>query len=75
MGDTKEFATSDLALAGYLKLRGLELVNIDRTNPKRAVFRFDDTVDVAEQLVIEFANSDFRKYDAELRSLKKLIHR
>ncbi len=75
MGQIKEFATSDLALAGYLKLRGLELVKVDRSNPRKAVFFFDDTVDVAEQLMLEFANSDFRKYDAEIRALKKLIHR
>lgn len=75
MGQIKEFATSDLALAGYLKLRGLELVRVDRSNPRKAVFYFDDSIDVAEQLVLEFANSDFRKYDAEIRALKKLIHR
>lgn len=75
MAEIKEFATSDLALAGYLKLRGLELVRVDRSNPRKAVFYFDDTIDVAEQLVLEFANSDFRKYDWEIRALKKLIHR
>jgi len=75
MNDSKEFATSDLALAGYLKLRGLELVRIDRSTPRRAVFYFDDSLDVVEHLAIEFANSEFRKYDAEVRALKKLIHR
>jgi hypothetical protein len=75
MAEIKEFATSDLALAGYLKLRGLELAKVDRSNPRKAVFYFDDSIDVAEQLVLEFANSDFRKYDAEIRALKKLIHR
>lgn len=75
MGEIKEFATTDLALAGYLKLRGLELVKIDRSNEKRAVFYFNDSLDVVEHLAIEFANSEFRKYDAEIRALKKLIHR
>ena len=75
MSQIKEFATTDLALAGYLKLRGLELVKIDRSNEKRAVFYFNDNLDVVEHMAIEFANSEFRKYDAEIRALKKLIHR
>lgn len=75
MGEIREFSTTDLALAGYLKMRGLRLVRVDRTDPRRAVFTFDDSIDVAEQLVLEFANSESRRFDAEVRALKKVIHR
>lgn len=75
MGEAKEFATSDLALSAYLKMKGIELLRVDRSDPNRAVFYFDDMAETIEGLVFEFVNSDFRKYDAEIRALKKLIHR
>jgi len=73
----KEFSTTDLALAGFLRLKGLPLVKVEVIpgNKSKSRFVFDDTVDVAEQLVLEFTNSDFQKYDSHVRALKKLIHK
>lgn len=65
------FETTDLALASYLKMNGLELKGLKRG--KVMTFKFGDG-DKAEKLALEYANSDFAKFESELRSLKKLVH-
>jgi hypothetical protein len=65
------YETSDIALAAYLKLKGLVLLKCERD--KKFCFVFDDPENKAEELAIEFINSDMRRYDDEIRSLKKII--
>lgn len=65
------YETSDIALAAYLKLRGLVLIKCERD--KKFSFLFEDPEEQAEALAIEFVNSDMRRYDDEIRSLKKII--
>ena len=72
MSKRETYTTSDIALAAYLKLQGLRLVECGRAD--KFNFVFDDPDDRAEQLAIEFINSDMRKYDDEMRSLKKIIY-
>lgn len=38
---SKQFKTSDLPLASYLYASGIELISVDRTNPRRCVFVFN----------------------------------
>ncbi len=71
----KEYKTTDLALAAYIKMRGLRLVRTEKDEFERTVFVFDDGMDLADTLRVEFANSECCKFDAELRHLKKLIYR
>lgn len=73
----REYKTTDLALAGYLRLKGLPVIRVELIpeNRRKSRFVFDDTVDVAEHLALEFANGEFQEYDAHVRSLKKLIHK
>lgn len=66
------YTTSDIALAAYLKLRGLNLIKCTRED--KFVFEFEDAENVAESLALEFINSDCRRYDDEMRSLKKIIY-
>lgn len=65
------FETTDLALASYLKMKGLKLSGTKRSGPI-LTFQFAD--DRAEELAIDYTNSEFAKFEAELRSLKKLVH-
>jgi len=65
------YETSDIALAAYLKLRGLVLLKCSRD--KKFSFVFKDPEKRAAGLAIEFINSDMRRYDDEIRSLKKII--
>ena len=69
----KTYTTSDIALAAYLKLQGLLLIECGK-NDGKFHFVFEDPDDTAEKLSLEFINSDMRKYDDEMRSLKKVIH-
>lgn len=65
--------TTDIALAAYLRLKGYTLKGIVPKEDNTFVFVFEDD-DGIEKRVIEFVNSDFARFDAALRSLKKLIH-
>lgn len=69
----KTYTTSDIALAAYLKLQGLRLIECDRQDSKFN-FVFEDLGDEAEKLALDFVNSDMRRYDDEMRSLKKIIY-
>jgi hypothetical protein len=68
----KTYKTSDIALAAYLKLKGLRLIKCGKD--KKFEFIFEDGEGIAEELAMEFASSDIRKYDDEIRSLKKIIY-
>jgi hypothetical protein len=66
------FETSNIALAAYLKLKGLRLIKCSRDD--KFNFIFEDPGGQAKDLEIEFVNSDMRKYDDEMRSLKNIIY-
>jgi hypothetical protein len=70
--DIRIYTTSDIALAAYLKLKGLRLVECSRED--RFVFKFEDPENKAEGLALDFINSEIRRYDDEMRSLKKIIY-
>ncbi|MGE5551513.1 MAG: DUF5659 domain-containing protein [Bacteroidota bacterium] len=74
MDKQKRFVTTDLGLAAYLKLRGLVLSSVDRSVPNAVTFVFEDELDVCEQLRMEYVNSDYYRFNAELRGVKKLVH-
>ena len=71
MSDT--YTTSDIALAAYLKLQGMRLVECDQEGRKFR-FVFDDYDGNGEKFALDFVNSEFRKYDDEMRSLKKVLY-
>lgn len=68
----KTYSTSDLAVAAYLKFKGLKLIECGRGD--KFNFVFEDMENEAEVLALEFVNSDFSKYDDAMRSLKKMIY-
>lgn len=67
------FITSDLALAAYLRLKGLKMVECDRKGSKFH-FGFSDPENKAKEFSIEFVNSKERLYDDEIRTLKKILN-
>jgi len=69
----KTYVTTDLSLAAFLKLRGLRLLSASKHSTGRFEFVFDDD-GTADSLSIDFANSEFSSYDANLRSLKKTLN-
>lgn len=67
------YTTSDLSLAAFLKLRGLKLASATKEGSGRFRFVFEDD-GRADSLALDFTNGEFSAYDANLRSLKKMIN-
>lgn len=72
--------TLDLAFAGYAHMNGLRLISA-RQKEREFAFVFDDPSTEDNQdgrwddLMMGFANSECAKYDASIRTLKKLCKR
>jgi hypothetical protein len=70
----KEYMTSDLSLAAFLLMRGLQLKSAEKTSSGRFKFLFIDPDEKGKLLSLEFLNSDFSRYDNHVRNLKKVIY-
>jgi hypothetical protein len=68
------YITSDIALAAYLMMRGVKLISADRQGGK-FTFTFDDKNNLANSTSIEYLSSDFPRFDAAMRHLKKMLYR
>jgi len=67
--------TSDLGTAAFVHMKGLEILGSTRSPQNgRFMFRFSDPQGRGEALMVEYLNSDCRKFDAAVRSLKKLCY-
>lgn len=68
--------TTDLGTAAYIKSRGVSIHGVRKVSSKggQFVFMFRDDDCVCRRYQIEFMNSDCRKFDAAVRSLKKLCY-
>lgn len=65
-----------LSLAAFMKMKGLDLHSMKRPSDRRSNdfhFVFSDPDGVAEDLKVEFFNSESRKFDDEVRALKEMI--
>lgn len=80
--DDRYFGTPSFYLACFLFSKGLELINIDRVDPRRAEFVFIDTPE-REKLLndFNFAKEDFpgvlidaRKFVVAIKSLKDKLY-
>ena len=69
----KVYETSDLSLAAFLKIKKIKLLKVSKETTGRFMFIFEDPGS-AEDLAIEFTNSEFAVYDSALRSLKKAMN-
>lgn len=68
------FQTSDLALAAYMITKGLKLSKAERLKSGRYHFEIEDPNDIADKLKVEFINSEFIKFDNNLKMLKKMMY-
>jgi hypothetical protein len=73
--DVKKFVTSDLSLAAFLTMRGLELLRCGKTQIGKFEFIFLDKDEVGSKYSIEYLNSDFCKFDHHVRSIKKMLYK
>jgi len=68
------FTTSDLPLAAFLVISGLSLQSAGKLSGGRFEFILSDPDKVADQLSIDYINSDFCKFDNTIRSIKKILY-
>ena len=76
IGEKKETRVSELSFAAFLKINGLEMISMKKPSSNRSddyYFIFDDSDNRISRLKIDFYNSDFRKFDDEIRALKKML--
>jgi len=66
------YETSDMAIAAFLMLKSLVLLNVSKPAKGPYRFVFSDPNQLAKKLVIEFASSDICKYDAHMKYLRRL---
>ena len=67
------YTTSDIGIAAFLQLRGLKLVECKRLDSGKFHFVFEDPESVCQMLSLEFLDSDFCRFDNNVRNLKKIL--
>ena len=67
------FKTSDIAIAAYLMMKGLKLINASREKSGRFKFEFSDPNTVGQTYAVEFVNSESAKFDAHVKNLKNIL--
>lgn len=67
------FTTSDIGIAAYLQLKKFKLVECKRLDSGKFHFRFEDPESACSMLSLEFLDSDFCKFDNNVRNLKKVL--
>lgn len=74
MNESKTFKTSDLALAAYMVTKGMSLVKAKRLDNGKYYFEIDDPNNEAEAMKLEFINSEYYRFDNNLKMLKKMMY-
>lgn len=74
MTEKNIFTTSDLSLAAFLVIKGLVLTRAQKTNVGKFEFILQDPEHISQALSLEYINSDFCKFDNQIRSIKKLLY-
>ena len=67
------YKTSDIAIAAYLMMKGMKLIDARRLNNGRFHFEFDDPSTKGNKLAIEYVNSESAKFDSHIKNLKNII--
>ena len=67
------YITSDIAIASYLMMKGMQLVDASKERSGRFRFEFADPQGLAQKYVVEYVNSESAKFDAHMKNLKNII--
>lgn len=74
MKEESTFKTSDLALAAYMITKGMSLVKAKRLDSGKYFFEIKDPQNKAEEMKLEFINSEYYRFDSNLKILKKMMY-
>lgn len=67
--------TTDLGSAAYAHCRGLAVLGVQRSERKNEfVFVFEDPEGRGPRLMVDYVNSESRRFDESMRSMKKLCY-
>lgn len=67
------FETSDISLAAFFLMRGIRIISAKREKGK-FIFVFEDCENVANELSQEYIMSEYPRYDASLRQIKRMLY-
>ena len=67
------YQTSDIAIAAYLMMKGMKLLDARRGRNGRFHFEFDDPKGEGNKFAIEYVNSESAKFDSHIKNLKNII--
>ena len=70
---TSNYTTSDIGIAAYLQLKGIKITECKRLSTGKFYFSFSDPENKCSMLALEFLDSDFCKFDNNVRNLKKIL--
>jgi len=72
-----QFQTSDFYLAAFLRAKGLMLLNVEKTNPRRVLFIFEDKKDrqnLVEDFLFGRTQIEPKSFISAIKELKQLLH-
>ena len=67
------YTTSDIGIAAYLQLRKFKLTECRRLDSGKFHFVFEDPNSQCSVIALEFLDSDFCRFDNNVRNLKKIL--
>ena len=70
--DNKTYKTVDLILAAFLKAKGMKLTGWVKAPNNQVTFEFNDENNESKNLLLEYINSDERRFYNEVKGLKQL---
>lgn len=68
------YETSDIAISAYMAMKGLNLLIASRQG-NRFKFVFENERGLAELYEREYLSSDFPRYDASMRQIKRKLYK
>jgi len=70
----RTYETSDIAISAYLVMRGADLITATKIGNKFK-FVFDNSDGKAEVMEREYLASDYPRYDAAMRQVKRRLYK
>jgi hypothetical protein len=70
---SKLYEISDLSMAAYFTMMGVPLVECGKYQDGKFYFRFDETNHDCSSLSFQYLNSEYAKFDANLRNLRAMM--
>ena len=71
--EAENYITSDIGIAAFLQLKGYKLLICERGPTGKFHFEFSDPDKNCQLEALSFLESDFCKFDNNVRNLKKIL--